>query len=117
MPKSDCPPTDVHCLCTNKKLTAETEKCLLANCSSYAALQTQNITMNMCGAPVRDKHEQPLIIALTMGSLALLAFIMRCLTLLMRSLGRGVGADDYFAGIAVLLAAPPTLTCFSCMLK
>lgn len=70
--------------------------------------------MTMCEQPVRDKHLTPLIIALVGGALALLAFIMRIWTLFMRKSSRSVGADDYLAGAALLLAAPPTLTCFAC---
>jgi hypothetical protein len=90
---------------------------VLAGCTIYEGLQVQNITMTMCGAPVRDKHLRTVVISLTGGALALMAFIMRLCTLFLRKTGRSAGADDYMAGAALLLAGPPTLTCFTCMLR
>lgn len=117
VPQSECSLTDTVCLCTNEQLTEDTAACVLARCKIYEGLQTKNITMTMCGAPIRDKHMQPLVISLVGGSLAILAFIMRVLALLSKKIGRPAGVDDYLAGAAVLLSGPPTFTAFSCMAK
>lgn len=115
VPQSKCALTDVQCLCTNTELTAEIEGCVLHHCTIVEGLQAKNITMNMCGAPVRDKHIQPLVIAITGGTLATLCFVMRICATLSRSSGRSLGVDDLMAGAAVLFAGPPTLLAIPCM--
>jgi hypothetical protein len=90
--------------------------CVTSGCTIFEGLQTKNVTMTMCGAPIRDKQIVPMVVSLVGGSLALLAFIMRLCALMVRKTGRSMGADDYLAGAAVLLALPPTFTTFSCKL-
>jgi len=101
---------ELSCLCNNPALTAASEKCLLAKCSIEDSLKTQNYTEFSCGRPVRDKHVVPLTLAITGGTLATLAFVMRMGALFTRSQGRSIGVDDFFAGLALVLAGPPTLT-------
>jgi hypothetical protein len=85
-------------------------------CTIYEGLQTKNVTMTMCGAPVRDKHLQPLIIGLVGGALAGLAFIMRLCSTFSKSGGRTLGLDDHMATAAVVLSVPPTVFSLTCTL-
>lgn len=109
IPESDCSPTDIECLCTNKELEEHLTGCALQGCTVFEGLQTKNITMTMCQAPIRDKHLQPLVIGLTGGALAGLAFIMRLCSTFSKSGGRSLGWDDHLATVAVVLSVPPTV--------
>lgn len=109
VPESSCEATDIQCLCTNEELTASITGCALTGCTIFEGLQTKNITMTMCQAPVRDKHMQPLVIGLVGGALAGLAFIMRMCSTFSKTGGRSLGMDDHMATVAVILSVPPTV--------
>jgi hypothetical protein len=115
VPKSDCEADDVLCLCTNQALTAELTTCALAGCTLFEGLQMKNITMHgVCGAPMRDKHLQPLLIGLIGGGLAGLAYLMRLCSTFAKTGGRPLGMDDHMCSIAVLVAIPPTAFAVTC---
>ncbi|KAF4120603.1 hypothetical protein GMORB2_2606 [Geosmithia morbida] len=108
IPESNCTATDIECLCTNEELTAQTTVCVLGGCTLYEGLQTKNVTMTMCGAPIRDKSMQPLVIGILFGVIALIAFLLRIGAIFVKS-GRLPGLDDAMILLAVLLAVPPTV--------
>ncbi|KAI6778369.1 uncharacterized protein J7T54_000487 [Emericellopsis cladophorae] len=114
VPKSDCEADDILCLCTNEALTEELTKCALAGCTLFEGLEMKNITMHsVCGAPVRDKHLQPLLIGLIGGGLAGLAYVMRLCSTFSKSGGRTLGMDDHMCSIAVLMSIPPTVFAYT----
>lgn len=109
VPQSACNSTDIQCLCTNEELTEHLTGCALEGCTIFEGLQTKNITMTMCQAPIRDKHIEPLAIGLAGGALAGLAFLMRMCSTFSKSGGRSLGMDDHLASVAVVLSVPPTV--------
>lgn len=113
IPQSTCSATDLECLCTNQALNVEIAGCALGACTLYEGLETKNVSMTMCGAPVRDKSVQPIAIALVFGIMALIAFILRVCAVLANS-GRSVGLDDCMISLAVALAVLPTVFAFTC---
>lgn len=117
IPDSACSTTDIECLCTNHELELQLTGCVMEACTIYEGLQTKNVTMTMCGAPVRDKHMQPLLIGLVGGALAGLAFLMRMCSTFSKSGGRTLGLDDHMATAAVALSVPPTVFAITCTLE
>ena len=96
-----CDPTDIECICTNPKLNAAIEACVGASCTIKEALTSVNITMTMCGAPVRDNtHVLPLISGIS-GLFALVAVIVRVI-----AAGRNFALDDFFVVAAMAGAIP-----------
>lgn len=115
IPQSECSLTDLPCLCTNEELNLQIAGCALQACTTYEGLQTKNVSMTMCGAPVRDKSAEPLVIGMVFGALALLAFGLRMCSLIAKE-GRTMGWDDYMCLLNVLLAGPPTAFAVTCTL-
>lgn len=113
IPESACTETDIACLCTNEALNGQIGACALGGCTLFEGLTTKNVSMTMCGAPIRDKSALPLYIGLVFGGLALLAFILRACFWVVQH-GRKMGWDDYFAILAVLCAGPPTAFAVTC---
>lgn len=111
--KSNCTLTDLPCLCTNEDLNLQIAGCVMQGCTTYEGLQTKNVSMTMCGAPVRDKSIEPLAIGMVFGGLALLIFIMRMCSKLSGS-AQGMGMDDYMILLSVVLAGPPTAFAVTC---
>lgn len=111
---SNCSQTDITCLCTNEDLNLQIAGCVLQGCTTYEGLQTKNVSMTMCGQPVRDKSIEPLAIGMVFGGLALLTFILRILSKF--SKGRVMGMDDWMMIANVVLAGPPTAFAVTCEL-
>ncbi|KAF2472741.1 uncharacterized protein BDR25DRAFT_154355, partial [Lindgomyces ingoldianus] len=97
----ECDPTDIPCMCTNKPLKAAIHECVGASCTVKQALTATNMTMTMCGAPVRDNtHILPLVSGIS-GLFALTAVIVRCV-----AAGKNLALDDIFVAAAMAGAIP-----------
>ncbi|KAB8304831.1 hypothetical protein EYC80_004170 [Monilinia laxa] len=93
IPSSTCLPTDVICLCTNTGLQTNITMCAMQSCTVFELLTTKNVTETMCGAPVRNRTNEPSYIGVIGGAIALVVYLLRIISSVMTV--RQWGSDDW----------------------
>ncbi|XEV06083.1 hypothetical protein FSHL1_011370 [Fusarium sambucinum] len=101
---STCDLLDTQCICRNETLQPEIEKCVLADCTVRESLSTKNVSMTLCGAPIRNRQQEILAVNDVMGATSGIFVLQRFATKLVYKLPWGL--DDLFIGLSMLMAIP-----------
>ncbi|KAK7742222.1 hypothetical protein SLS62_010773 [Diatrype stigma] len=99
---STCAPTDAPCICGDKVLQLEIQKCVIAGCPVRDQLSTQKYSYELCGVEGRDRRVLVRVIAIVFGLLALVAFVLRCVARLSAYGTRSWGPDDWVMTLTIL---------------
>ncbi|RSM10843.1 hypothetical protein CEP52_003302 [Fusarium oligoseptatum] len=91
---STCSATDQACMCTNEQLQLEMNVCVKQTCTIKELLTTVNLTMTSCGAPIRDKSDEYIILSNTFAVITGLFIVQRFASKIYWKLP--LGLDDWF---------------------
>jgi hypothetical protein len=120
-----CSSTDQACICTNEKFQNNVTACVTASCTIPEALSmyidgihqrvtrganyclaTRNISLNNCGAPVRNRGQRYVVISNVMVSIAAAFVVIRFIFKIVYS-KLEIGLDDWTV-LACLLSTVPS---------
>ncbi|KAI8676178.1 CFEM domain-containing protein [Fusarium sp. Ph1] len=104
---STCSAADQACMCTNEQLQLEMNVCVKQTCTVKESLATANLTMTSCGAPIRDKSNQYLILSNTFAVITGLFIVQRFASKIYWKLP--LGLDDWFMLITFLSGIPSSV--------
>ncbi|KAH8732661.1 hypothetical protein GQ44DRAFT_639142 [Phaeosphaeriaceae sp. PMI808] len=104
---SPCQITNQTCICTNAKLQAVVEKCVLTSCTLRQALVTKNSTTTLCHAPIRSTGENIRVSNIILAIVTAFIALSRVFYKAVFSLGE-LGWDDYSV-LAALVAGVPSV--------
>ncbi|CAI6332128.1 unnamed protein product [Periconia digitata] len=105
---SPCPPTDGLCICSNAKLLADAEACVLSVCTLKEGLRTQNVTQTTCRGPVRNQVKQLRVTNIVLGVISAVCVILRIVYMAAFSIAE-LGWDDYLIVLALFVGIPQTI--------
>ncbi|EGU86874.1 hypothetical protein FOXB_02584 [Fusarium oxysporum f. sp. conglutinans Fo5176] len=100
---------DVQCLCADPKLKTQVASCVEKKCLPRDSLATLNVTSVACDFPVRDKHAQFDILAITLVTITAIAVGLRFWEKLRYE--RKFRLDDYLVVAVFLLDLGNTIVC------
>ncbi|KAF6815521.1 hypothetical protein CPLU01_14104 [Colletotrichum plurivorum] len=101
-----CAPSNQTCICTNEQFQLNVTLCVSATCTVPEALATKNASLTNCGAPVRDRSQEYVVLSNTMAILAAV-FVLARFGYKIFLAGLDIGWDDWFV-MATLIAAMPS---------
>ncbi|OLN96776.1 hypothetical protein CCHL11_02380 [Colletotrichum chlorophyti] len=101
-----CAPTNQTCICTNVQFQHNVTLCVSQSCTIPEALATKNASLTNCGAPVRDRSQEYVVLSNTMAVLAAV-FVLARFSYKIFFAGLDIGWDDWFV-MATLIAAMPS---------
>ena len=107
--QTECAPDNVPCICASPSINAAIQGCVGMSCTVREALRAVNTTSTMCGAPIRDKSDVLLYVAIVSGALALVASLMR---VTVSAKARHLRWDDACAIAAWIFSIPLTVLQF-----
>ncbi|KAL5593192.1 hypothetical protein FOBRF1_012294 [Fusarium oxysporum] len=100
---------DVQCLCADPKLKTQVASCVQKKCLPRDSLATLNVTSVACDFPVRDKHAQFDILAITLVTITAIVVGLRFWEKLRYE--RKFRLDDYLVVAVFLLDLGNTIIC------
>ncbi|KAH7205819.1 uncharacterized protein BKA55DRAFT_600244 [Fusarium redolens] len=100
---------DVQCLCADPKLKTQVASCVQKKCLPWDSLSTLNVTSVACDFPVRDKHAQFDILAITLITITVIVVGLRFLEKLRYE--RKFRLDDYLVVACFLIDLGNTIVC------
>ncbi|KAI1046659.1 hypothetical protein LB505_014283 [Fusarium chuoi] len=100
---------DVQCLCADPKLKTQVLSCVQKKCLPRDALATLNVTSVACDFPVRDRHAQFDILAITLIAITAIVVGLRLWHKLRYE--RKFRLDDYLVVAVFLLDLGNTIVC------
>ncbi|QGI85712.1 hypothetical protein CEK25_012441 [Fusarium fujikuroi] len=100
---------DVQCLCADPKLKTQVLSCVQKKCLPRDALATLNVTSVACDFPVRDRHAQFDILAITLIAITAIVVGLRLWHKLRYE--RKFRLDDYIIVAVFLLDLGNTIVC------
>ncbi|KAE9571853.1 hypothetical protein CGMCC3_g11976 [Colletotrichum fructicola] len=101
-----CAPTNQTCICTNAAFQYNVTLCVTGSCTIPEALATKNASLTNCGAPVRDRSQEYVILSNVMAILGAV-FVLARFSYKIFFAGLDIGWDDWFV-LATLIAAMPS---------
>ncbi|KAK1623500.1 CFEM domain-containing protein [Colletotrichum phormii] len=101
-----CAPTNQTCICTNEQFQLNVTLCVSASCTIPEALATKNASLTNCGAPVRNRSGEYVVLSNVMAILAAVCVLTRFGYKIFLA-GLDIGWDDWFV-MATLIAAMPS---------
>ncbi|KAL6399824.1 hypothetical protein AUP68_17232 [Ilyonectria robusta] len=104
IPKSTCSATNGTCLCTNQALQMEVTLCVTETCTVKELLVTKNTTLTSCGAPVRDRSSEYVVLSNVLVVISALCILQRFASRFYWELG--LGLDDWFILLTMLCGIP-----------
>ncbi|KAL1798513.1 hypothetical protein ACET3X_002550 [Alternaria dauci] len=102
---SPCQLTNSTCICTNSKLQAAVEKCVISSCTIRESLTTKNVTSTFCHAPVRSETTHLRVSNIVMCVVTISCAISRLVYHRYLTI-TGLGWDDYIVAVTVLISVP-----------
>ncbi|KAI9148921.1 CFEM domain-containing protein [Paramyrothecium foliicola] len=99
-----CAPTDQECICSDKIFQQNVTLCVSAECSVPDALATRNTSLTNCGAPVRDRSGEYVVLSNTMVVVAAVCVIIRLSYKIFS--GLELGLDDWLILVTIISAIP-----------
>ncbi|PVH95623.1 hypothetical protein DM02DRAFT_536949 [Periconia macrospinosa] len=72
-----CTSTDQTCMCTNPVFQNNVTMCVSSSCTVIEALATRNISLTTCGAPIRNRGQDYVILSTSMVVIAAAFVIIR----------------------------------------
>ena len=106
--ESSCQPTNVTCVCTDRKLLESVQHCVAATCTIKEALRTQNATQTTCGAPVRSQVTTVRVTNIVLGSISAVCVILRTVYMIFWSAAE-IGWDDFLIIAVLIVGVPQTI--------
>ncbi|KAG7409717.1 hypothetical protein LZL87_010051 [Fusarium oxysporum] len=100
---------DVQCLCADPKLKTQVASCVQKKCLPRDSLATLNVTSVACDFPVRDKHAQFDILAITLITITAIVVGLRFWEKLRYE--RKFRLDDYLVVAVFLIDLGNTIVC------
>ncbi|KAK7432914.1 hypothetical protein QQZ08_000385 [Neonectria magnoliae] len=101
-----CAPQNQTCICTNERFQLNVTGCVTVSCTIPEALTTRNSSLTNCGAPVRDRSAEYVVISNVMAALAG-AFVVIRFGYKIFVAGLDLGIDDWLV-LATLVACIPS---------
>ncbi|CAI6332785.1 unnamed protein product [Periconia digitata] len=108
---STCQLTDIECIKHNEQLLDTLTVCVKSSCRIRDALTARKFLQELMGAPVRDETKSGTLTTLTVGGVALLAFILRVFARL-PVFGRTWGPDDWVMTATIIIVIPLTICAY-----
>ncbi|KAF4120884.1 CFEM domain [Geosmithia morbida] len=102
-----CALTDQECMCTNEAFQDNVTSCVTTSCTVIESLTTKNATTTACGAPVRDRSHELVIVSQVMIIVAS-CFVIARLVHKIIIMKVGLALDDWLI-IATKLATAPSV--------
>ncbi|EEU37813.1 uncharacterized protein NECHADRAFT_88258 [Fusarium vanettenii 77-13-4] len=104
---STCSVTNPTCLCTDEMIQIPMDMCIKKGCTIKELLVTTNLTMTSCGAPIRDKTDEYIILSNTFAVITGLFILQRFVSKIYWKLP--LGLDDWFILITFLSGVPSSV--------
>ncbi|KAH0004169.1 hypothetical protein KCU78_g13531, partial [Aureobasidium melanogenum] len=109
-PDSPCELTDLACIKANKPLQDELSVCVKSSCTIKQSLTAKAFLQTLLGAPRRNKEAVGTYTTLIVGSVAILAYILRVISRL-PGWGSQWGLDDWALTLAMKVFIVPLTFC------
>lgn len=106
--ESSCQPTNVTCVCTDRKLLGSVQNCVLATCTLKQGLHTQNVTQTTCGAPIRSQVTKAKVTNIVLGVISAICVILRTVYMIAWSAAE-IGMDDFLIIAVLVVGVPQTI--------
>ncbi|KAH8651299.1 hypothetical protein BX600DRAFT_473351 [Xylariales sp. PMI_506] len=105
---SSCSSTDVECQCTDATFLGISAECIAVSCTIQQSLVAKNVSETMCGAPVRDKSVEYVIITYVLVAISGVVVLAR-LSYNQFVSSNGLGADDWFILLTLIASVPSAI--------
>ncbi|KAM5354799.1 hypothetical protein ACJ41O_001445 [Fusarium nematophilum] len=101
-----CAPKNQTCICTNEQFQQNVTACVTVSCTIPESLMTRNSSLTNCGAPVRDRSQEYVVISNIMAAFAA-AFVAIRFGYKIFIASLDLGMDDWFV-LATMVACIPS---------